>query len=130
VSEQDWTVRPLQSVDPDLEYRTEVDGIQIKVKAEGAGRFIDWQVIGFLGENRVFIGKAIGTGGVEKAKADAIRAARRMLAVGITATPTFGVTCCDRLFATREAADQHESEHAVTTEEARRIAEASEEGRS
>jgi hypothetical protein len=110
MTEQDWTTSPI--VKPQSEFRHEavIDGLKVTIN-EGS-LSTDWLVEGWLADAPVWSGDYHGhRRSLDVAKAQAIAAAHRLHAVGVRGAKSFPVACCERIFATADAADQHEGEH-------------------
>lgn len=110
MSEIDWNVTPIEPepVRTKHEYRATVAGLAVMISEEGAGT-TTWRVTGWVADFRVDAHSYFVDGrSVEQAKAQAIDAARRMAAAGITAEKRWPVACCLQTFSTKDEAEAHE----------------------
>ncbi len=116
VSEQDWTTTPVARPLPtECRHEAVIDGLKVKINDHGDTT--DWTVAGWLADVRTYGSDYNGyQRPVDEAKAQATRAAHRLYAAGVRGAISYPVECCDRLFATRDAADQHEGEHVAELE--------------
>jgi len=121
MNEQRWSVTPSKAAPtPDLEpgiHSVVIDGLKVEVKIEAS--YVHWSVEGFLADVPVrggaFVWK-LTPEELEAAKARAIAAAHRLHAAGVRGAVGYPVGCCERLFTTKDAADQHEVEHLIARE--------------
>lgn len=135
MSEHDWTTTPAPQTTPDVIHKATIEGLRVEIteRPEVKGGYARWMVMGYLADISVYASPGSPLAAyrvtVEQAKAAALAAVKRLRAAGVRGEIGYPVACCDRLFTTRDAADQHETEYGaeqVAGEDAQREAAASE----